>query len=510
MRQLLKVLQSRIFFVAIAVILQFIWIVSIFYTLQTRFGIASTTLHAVGICFAISVLNKSQVNSSYKLAWTVAILAVPLIGIVLYLLFGTRPASANRQRMSDCSHKVYGDLQQDKEVVEKLSRKSKLAASNTVYLWDQLKYPVCEHTQTKYFASGEDAFPLMLDVIRNAKRYIFLEFFIVEEGKMWNEILDLLIQKQLEGVEVRVMYDDVGSANTVPVRYRQKLESYGIACRKFHPMHLILSIILNYRDHRKILVVDGQTAFTGGINLADEYINEKERFGYWKDAVIRMEGEAAYSLTNMFLEMWNYTGNTREDYTVYKPLAKVTETENDGFVQAYEDGPFRLEPVAETLYIHLINQATDYVYIMTPYFLVDDTLAHAIIQAAQRGVDVRIMMPGIPDKKLVFEMAKASYVTMVEHGVKFYHYKPGFVHSKCLVADDRSATIGTVNFDFRSLFLHFENGMYLYDARAVMELKEDFLHTLRVCEPVTIESCYKKPYAFRVFLAVMKVFAPLL
>ncbi len=328
---------------------------------------------------------------------------------------------------------------------------------------------------------------------------------------MFGQVVNLLEKKVQEGVEVRLIYDDVGSINTLPPKYYKKLQAKGIKCAAFNPFRPIASVIMNNRDHRKIFVVEGRVGFTGGVNLADEYINKKERFGYWKDTGIRLEGEGVWSLTTMFLEMWNYIIRSTEDYSVFMPSAHRMEPfETDGFVQPYGDSPLDHENVGENVYMNIISRAKDYVYIFTPYLIVGNEMLVTLCNAAKSGVDVRIVTPGVPDKKTVYLLTQSYYAPLIKSGVKIYQYKPGFIHAKCFVCDDEIATVGTVNLDFRSLYLHFECGVWMYRSRAVMQVKEDCLETFDCSEEMTLEFCRNRPLVIRMLQSVLRLFAPLL
>lgn len=354
-------------------------------------------------------------------------------------------------------------------------------------------------------------FPAMLDAIREAKHYIFLEYFIISEGYMFETMVDLLAEKVKEGVEVRLIYDDVGCVNTLPHRYYKKLQAKGIKCAAFNPFRPVISVIMNNRDHRKILVVDGKVGFTGGINLADEYINRIERFGYWKDTGIRLEGDGVWSLTQMFLSMWNTIIQSKEDYSQYLPSVYQDKPFiQDGFVQPYGDSPLDHENVGENVYLNIVSRAKDYVYIFTPYLIVDHEMLVALCNAAKSGVDVRIVTPEIPDKKMVYLLTQSYYEPLIRAGVKIYQYTPGFIHAKSFVCDDEIATVGTINLDFRSLYLHFECGVWMYQSKAVMQVKEDCLETFACSEEITLEFCRNRPLPIRMIQSVLRLFAPLM
>ena len=351
----------------------------------------------------------------------------------------------------------------------------------------------------------------MIEELKKAKHYIFIEYFIIEEGFMWDSVLDILIKKVREGVDVRVIYDDFGCICKLPHHYDEKLRELGIKCVVFNPVTPVVTVRHNTRDHRKILVIDGHTGFTGGINLADEYINRVERFGHWKDASIMLKGDAVWSLTVMFLQTWNFYNNFIEDYDNYRPEKfKVEEIESDGYVQPYGDSPLDNERLGEFTYLNMINRAKDYIYINTPYFIVDNEITTALELAAKSGVDVRIVTPCVPDKWYVHILTRSYYEQLISVGVKIYEYTPGFIHSKTFVCDDELGVVGTINLDFRSLYFHFECGIWLYKTKSVMEIKEDFLKTLDVCHEVTLEECRNVKWYIRIIRSFLRVFAPLM
>jgi cardiolipin synthase len=328
---------------------------------------------------------------------------------------------------------------------------------------------------------------------------------------MWNTILDILVKKVKQGVDVRVIFDDMGCIMVLPYRYDKKLEAMGIKCCVFNTFIPILSSKLNNRDHRKIVVIDGNCGFTGGINLADEYINAYEKHGHWKDTAIMIKGPAVWSLTVMFLTMWDYLRGTDEDYVKYRPSGNLKEELADnGYVQPFTDNPFDDEQISETVYLNLINKAKRYVYINTPYLIIDNEMMGALTSAAKSGVDVRIVTPHIPDKWYVHVVTRANYDVLVESGVKIYEYTPGFMHAKSFVADDEYGVIGTINLDYRSLYLHFECGIWLYKTNSIAQMKEDYMKTLQVSKEITLEECYDVSLYCKLLRGILRIFAPLM
>jgi cardiolipin synthase len=391
--------------------------------------------------------------------------------------------------------------------IENLDRN---VANQSRYISKFCNFPIYDNTYSNYFPVGEDMFESLKQELEEAKSFIFLEYFIIQEGVMWDSILDILERKVREGVEIRVMYDDVGCISKLPFGYNEKLKKLGIACRVFNPFIPLVSARHNNRDHRKIAIIDGNTGFCGGINLADEYINKVVRFGHWKDTAVMLKGNAVWSFTVMFLQMWQVSGGPKEEYEKYKPQPLREKPESDGYVQPYGDNPGDGETVGEQVYLNLLNKARDYVYISTPYFVVDNEILNAITLAAKDGVDVRIMLPHIPDKVYMHIVAKSYYAQLINSGVRIYEYTPGFNHSKTFVSDDKLGTVGTVNLDYRSLYLHFECGVLLYNTRSLMKVKEDFINTLQVCHEVTLEECSHVRWYMRITRSILKAFAPLM
>lgn len=450
-------------------------------------------------------------NPAVKLAWVVPILLFPLFGGVLYLFFGHVIVPRKlRDSMERTDLLVRESLVQDDGILLKLERQDQAVANLSRYIYSYAATPVWDQTESVYFSDGHPWWESLLADLEKAERFIFLEFFIIKEGKMWNAILDILERKVKDGVEVRLIYDDVGSVFLLPKKYDRIIEKKGIKCVAFNRLVPFLSLVLNNRDHRKIVVVDGKVAYTGGINLSDEYINLEHPYGeHWKDTGIRIEGKAVWNFTVMFLQMWNMSRYTEEDYSrYYFPNKNVPPTE--GFVQPYMDTPFDDETLGENVYLNMIGAAKHYVWIYTPYLVTDNETITAIKLAAKRGVDVRIVTPGVPDKKFVYWLTQSNYQNLIGAGVRIFQYKPGFIHAKCVLSDDEAATVGTINFDYRSFYHHFECGVYLYRTQAVKELKEDMVNTFTVCEEITMEWCKKKFVKTNIVGPLLKLLSPLM
>lgn len=508
--KVLRLLFSRMVVIGVMIAIQ----LGIFLSLLIKFSHIS----AIGpiMCTAISalvvlwIINKSD-NPAYKLAWIIPILIFNITGGILYLILGNKkPSKEMRHRLEKVQEKTSKYLIQDKDIAEEVEKENKTIYGHMNYINCAAGYPMYKNTEVKYYSLGEDNYEDLIKELKKAKRYIFMEYFIIEEGKMWDGILEILEQKAKEGLDVRLMYDDMGCISLLPYGYDKILEKKGIKCIAFNPFKPLLSLVMNNRDHRKITVIDGHTGFTGGINLADEYINEKVRFGHWKDTGVMLKGQGVWNLTMMFLEMWNSSRQTDEDISIYKPEVHQLETTiSDGFVQPYGDSPLDEEVVGENVYLNIINSAKNYVYIFTPYLIIDNEMMTALCLAAKKGVDVKIVTPGIPDKKTVFKLTRSYYPQLIRAGVKIYEYTPGFIHAKVFVCDDEVATVGTINMDYRSLYLHFECGVYLYKCNCLSDIKKDALDTISKSREFSEEDI-KAGRRYALWQAILRVFAPLM
>lgn len=457
------------------------------------------------------ILNK-QDNPAYKLAWTMVILIAPLIGGTLYVILAGNRTRRNFIKEALENHiETFNYLPNDKESLEEIRELSKSAYVQSSYISKTAGYSVYKNTSVKYFSLGEENYVCLLEELKKAKHFIFMEYFIIKQGEMWDTILEVLAEKAAEGVDVRLIYDDFGCAMWLPSRFIANMKKLGIKAVPFNPISPAITLRQNNRDHRKITVIDGHTGFTGGINLADEYINKVKRFGHWKDTGIMLKGEAVWNLTVMFLQTWRMLTGEIEDYDSYKPPADMPKAESDGFFQPYGDTPIDDEIVSENIYLNMINKAKRYVYITTPYLIIDNEMFTALTLAAKSGIDVRIITPGIPDKKAVFMVTQSYYYYLLKGGVKIYEYTPGFIHAKTVLVDDVIATVGTVNFDFRSLYLHFECGVWMFNSSVTYDIKKDYLETLEKCHEVTFEEVKENTGALKAFLqTILNTFAPLM
>ena len=458
----------------------------------------------------VLILFNGKHDPTSKLTWLVIIMAAPVFGSLLYIY--TRSDAGHRtlkQRTRDIILQTRELIAQDPQVKQELRALDPGAANLARYLRRTNYFPTYRNTDVSYFPSGETKFTQLLQELEQATDFIFLEYFIVEEGIMWGQVLEILARKASQGVDVRVLYDGTCEFLLLPRDYPQKLGQLGISCRVFAPVTPFVSTHYNYRDHRKIAVIDGHTAFTGGINLADEYINEKTRFGHWKDTALMLKGEAVRSFTLMFLQMW-HLGDKNPEFEPFLSRPVPAAQGNGGHVIPYCDCPLDQRRVAQQVYMDILNRAKRYVHIMTPYLILDGEMENALCYAAERGVDVRIILPGIPDKKMPYALAKTHYPSLLDSGVRIYEYTPGFVHAKSFVCDDTEAVVGTINLDYRSLYHHFECAAYLYGAECIADIEADFAATEQQCRRVTRESLRAETPMMKLLGFLLKVVAPLL
>lgn len=507
----LNFISKRVFIVGVIILLQIFWGISLLTRLTEYSVVLNTVLAGLSMLVVLYIISKDD-NPAYKLAWIIPILTFPLLGGILYLMFGDkRPTKRMRIQMDKAAAKVSAFSVSEDHLLERIKEEDKDAYGQMKYINDCAHYPPYRNTESSYYSSGELCYPVLIEELRKAKKFIFMEYFIVEEARMWEGILSILKQKAAEGVEVRFMYDDMGCVALLPYKYYKKLEEYGIKSVAFNPVIPFFSLVMNHRDHRKITVIDGNIGFMGGWNLADEYINEKERFGYWKDTAVMLKGDAVWNLTSMFLTTWNSVRpDKEEDIRRYMPeILTVNPELAEGYVQPYGDSPLDCENVSESVFLNMINSARDYIYMSTPYLVIDNEMTTALILAAKRGVDVRIITPGIPDKKSVFILTQSYYSRLVQGGVKIYQFDPGFIHAKSFVCDDKFAIVGTINLDYRSLYLHFECGTFFYKTSIAEAVKKDLLDTMEISTEQTYAMTQKNIFK-RLAQAVLRVLAPLI
>lgn len=502
---------SKMAIVVLLILLQIIFWIIVYGIMREYVFYWQTGALLLSTFVAFYILNKQE-NPAYKLVWVVLVLSVPLVGGALYVLL-----AGNRTRVKFINEALENHLDtfkympDDADVQSEIKELSKSASVQSAYISKSAGYPAYKNTGVKYFPLGEDNFKCLIEELKNAKHFIFMEYFIIKQGEMWSTVLDVLTEKAHEGVDVRLIYDDFGCAMWLPSRFIREMTERGIKVAPFNPVEPIINLRQNNRDHRKITVIDGHTGFTGGINLADEYINKIERFGHWKDTGIMLKGDAVWNLTLMFLQTWRMITNQDDDYSLYTPMRyKTTPIYSDGYIQPYGDTPVDDEIVGENIYLNMINKAKHYIYITTPYLIIDNEMFTALTLAAKSGIDVRIITPGIPDKKLVFMVTQSYYYHLIKAGVKIYQYTPGFIHAKTVVMDDTIATVGTINFDYRSLYLHFECGVWMFNSGSIYEIKDDYIRTLEVCDEITLEEIEKTSGIKKFGQSLLRLVAPLL
>ena len=506
---MLKKLLSRTAITAVLILAQLVWIAALVLRLGDALPVLNYILRILSLIAILHVI-KNDMDPSYKVSWVLFIALLPLFGGLMYVLFGNkRPTKFVRDELNvqlEDTERYYAlrpsvadDIDDDE------------ARGLFRYLESYSGYRACRDTKTTYFPVGEDMYASLLPELEKAESFIFLEYFIINSGQMWDSVLDILRRKVEQGVDVRVIYDDVGCADYLPSNYYQTLRSYGIKAMAFNKFVPVVSIVMNNRDHRKITVIDGKVGFIGGINISDEYINQKERFGHWKDTGLMFKGPGVENLTLMFLEMWNAFEEKEGTYHDYVP-EKYEESggEDDGYILSFSDSPLDDENTSENVYTDILYSASSYVYITTPYLAVDSSLQNALCLAAKRGVDVRLITPGIPDKKMVYRLTRSYYASLIRAGVKIYEYTPGFIHAKSYVSDDKLGVVGTINMDYRSLYLHFENAVYLYDCPCIADIVADFDATRAQSQIVTHGDLARIPLHTRITSALLKLVAPLM
>ncbi|MGN0107764.1 MAG: cardiolipin synthase [Hominilimicola sp.] len=511
MKKLSKLLYSNKFFALLMLLVQLASFVAMFIWISDYSKVLmgfTTLLSAVMIIFEV---NRTE-ESTFKITWITLISIIPIFGVLFYLF--TRSGAISRNisddyNMAQEENKKY--LTESVEVMKNIMLTDRLEGSFAKYLSRYGGSPAYSNTAVQYYPVGERMYEDMKRELLKAEKFIFMEFFIINStSRMWHEIFEILRQKVKQGVEVRLMYDAMGCVATLPRHYNEVLERHGIKCRIFSPIVPLISTHQNNRDHRKIMVIDGNVAFSGGINLADEYINEKERFGHWKDTGFMLRGDAVAGFTSMFLDMWNIYDENTEDGGKYITATAPNSVNANGFVIPFGDSPLDDVYVGKRAYIHNLDTAMDYVYIMTPYLVIDDEMFESMKYAAQRGVDVKIIMPHIPDKPYAFYLARTYYKELIKAGIEIYEYTPGFVHAKMSVSDGRRAIVGTINHDYRSLYLHYECAAYMLEVPAIIDIERDFKDTLEKSQKITLEDIKHFNIFTRLVGHILRLVAPLL
>lgn len=507
-----SLLFSRFGVVVIILIMQILMMMTVWSFLKDLVADYLVIIRTTFEILVIIALINRPMESAAKMSWILLITLIPLAGTLFYVWTSIEMGYGTiRNKLTWINKDSSKYVMKTDSAYKKLDSIDKDSAALSRYLTKYDSTAVFENSKTEYFPSGQDKFLCMLEELEKAEDFIFLEYFIVEEGYMWGRILEKLTRKAQSGVEVRVMYDGTCELSKLPRDYSSRLKKVGIKCRVWERIKPIVTSSYNYRDHRKILVIDGKTAFCGGVNLADEYINRVEKFGHWKDTALKIEGSAVDNYTLMFLQMWNVQTSKKEleDFSVYfNKYDKALKA--DGCVIPYGESPLNDHKIAERVYTDILYSAKKYVYIMTPYLILDSELTAALRFAAERGVDVRLILPGIPDKKAVWILAKSQYKYLVKAGVKIYEYYPGFVHSKVFLSDDIKGVVGTINLDYRSLYHHFECATYIAGAPCLKDIHNDFEYTFDYCREVTLETIRHERIHVKLFGAVMRIIAPLL
>ena len=508
-RQTIKNSVGRAVLVAISVLLQVFWIVLLVMRLNQYYAYISLATSVLSFLVVLHICG-NKINAAYKLSWIVLIQFMPILGLCLFLMFGKESSNAvMRRRFGRIDQQMPRYLPQDEATAARLDAENPGLGNQAHYLRNTAGFPVYGDTRVTFYGDTNEALEAQKAELRKAEHFIFMEYHAIEDSTAWRGLEEILAEKAAAGVDVRVFYDDMGSIGFISKPFARRLQAQGIQCRVFNPLVPVLNVFMNNRDHRKITVVDGQVGFTGGYNLADEYFNLTHPYGQWKDSGLRLEGSAGRSLTVIFLEMWNATQKVQEDPTPFLVPAAVPQGAG-GYVIPYADSPLDTIATGEDVYLNILKNAKRYVYITTPYLIIDDEMQRELTLAARRGVDVRIITPGIPDKKTVFRVTRSYYADLATAGVRIFEYTPGFVHAKQFVADDEVATCGTINMDYRSLYLHFENGCWFSSCDAVAQVRRDFEELFPLCTEVTGQYAGKRERYVRGLNCILRLFGPLM
>lgn len=499
---------NRMIFCGLAVLLQLVWFVGMAFILSVYSTSVILAFQVIALLIGFKIYGRTEV-SAFKLPWIFLILGFPILGLSIYLLFGNKQLPRKiRHRFDAISTALAPKIKAAPDAEPRLREQEPYIANECGYIAKCGTFPVFSNTDVTFYPEAWQGFEAQLRDLEKAEKFIFLEYHAIEEAVSFSRMKDILAEKARNGVEVRILYDDVGSIGFIDPGFIDRMKEIGVKCRVFNSVVPFLNLFMNNRDHRKITVIDGKVGFTGGYNLADEYFNLKHPYGYWKDTGLRLEGDAVKSLTGMFLEMWNAMEKTDEEFDRYLPVFPYTPNEN-GFVQPYADRPMDNEPLSENVYLNMIKGATDKLYVTTPYLIISDEMNRELCLAARRGVDVRIVTPGIPDKKMIYRVTRSYYTGLVRHGVRIFEYTPGFLHAKQMLCDHTLAAVGTVNLDYRSLYHHFENGVLFTGYRAVGDVAADFEDLFRASEDVS-EKYKTKKTSLRLSQCILRLLAPLL
>ena len=508
LRRVLNLVFSRLVITVVLVLLQAFWLFAVFNWLSEYAQWISRTGLALSVIMCLALIRQDSTVPEFKISWMILFMLMPVQSGLLYLLWGNkRPVFGLRRRLERAGQAMDPTRRPDPAAEEQLEKADPRAAMTAKYLHDYAPAPVCSGTAVKYYPDGQSMFADMLPALRSAEHSIYVESFIIGMGEMWGQIHEILRQKAAAGLDVRVIYDDAGCLSLLPHNYAEILQADGIRAFSFNRCVPVLNLVMNNRDHRKIMVIDGKIGFTGGVNLADEYINKLKRFGYWKDSGVRLDGPGATSLAGIFLTFWK-AKYPDEEIDPARDLPEVKPQETDCLVQPFADSPVDREAVAKNTYLELINQAQKRLYICTPYLILDNDLLSCLRLAAKRGVDVRIYTPGVPDKPTIYQLTRSYFPHLLRAGVKIYSYTPGFLHAKTWLMDDRIAAVGTVNLDYRSLYLHFENSVLIYGGAVLDDVRRDLAEIERESTAVTLADC-RTGFFGTMYSAVLRLVAPL-
>lgn len=500
---------GRIMFAGLSILLQLAWLVIMVALLNEYSAVIAVFSGVIAMVVALRIYGMHE-NAAFKMPWIILLLLSPVLGLCVYGLFGRKGIVAGKRKCFEkIDEQLFCHMKQQAEVMKRLEETDRGVANQCKYILNYGKFPVYQNTDVVFYAEAAEGFEAQIEEISKAECFVFMEYHAIEEAESFECLREILAQKAAEGVEIRLLYDDVGSVGFIDWDFIKRMEAIGIQCVDFNPVLPVLNIFMNNRDHRKITIIDGKVAFTGGYNLADEYFNITHPYGYWKDTGVKLVGDAVTSMTVLFLEMWNAMKQTDVDYTKYLPTVSY-QAKEQGFVQPYADSPLDDEPMGENVYLNLIKHAKKKLYVATPYLIISDEMNRELGLAAKRGVDVRVITPGIPDKKLVYKITRSYYAGLVRQGVRIFEYTPGFLHEKQVLCDEECATVGTINFDYRSLYHHFENGVFMYHCEAISDIARDFEQILDKCREVTEHYKSGRSAVLRWTQCLLRLFAPLL
>ena len=511
MRKILSFFINRIVFFLIPFLLQFSIIIALIFLLEEYIIFVYALMMIMALVLVTYVISNDD-NPAYKIGWIVIMLSVPIFGAFVYLFYGgKRLPVVIKKRTEKIVEETKDLLETDYEILEEITGKDRMNGGQANYL-ELEGFPVYKNSDVKFLSSGQVKWEHLLNDLKKARHHIFLQYFIIREGEMWASILHVLEKKAAEGLDVRVMFDDIGCLPSLPPHYERTLRAKGIKCNVINPLRVYrnFTMIQNNRDHRKMCIIDGYIGYVGGINLGDEYVNITSPYGKWRDCALRVEGDAVWTLTVSFFKNWMIYDDKKQTFEDYRPENFMKHVEKrKGYVIPFEDSPLDYNDIGENVYLNIINSATKEIFITTPYLIPPNEIITALTLAGRRGVDVRIVTPNIPDKKNIFLLTQSYYKKLLEAGVKIYQYTPGFIHSKTFVADGKVAVCGTINLDFRSLYLHFENAIWMYKSKAVLEMREDYLEGLEECHRITLEEVKQWKLIKKIWQGVLRIFAPL-